>query len=59
MSDERIERNDERVEDLEVRGDEAREIAGGKKGQKKGSLGRRKARAAGMADKKSGLSREA
>lgn len=29
--DQKVERNDERVEDLEVRGDEAREVAGGKK----------------------------
>jgi hypothetical protein len=54
MRDQRADRNDERVEDLEVRGDEAREVAGGKKrpsaraakkgglarSQKKGSLGR-------------------
>lgn len=34
--DQRAERNDERVEDLEVRGDEAREVAGGKKANPRG-----------------------
>lgn len=42
--DQRVERNDERVEDLEVRGDEAREIAGGKKANRM-----RKRKAAGQA----------
>jgi hypothetical protein len=48
MSDQRVERTDERVEDLEVRGDEAREIAGGatKKGK---AAGKRKGHAAGRA----------
>lgn len=35
--DQRAERNDERVEDLEVRGDEAREIGGGKKANPRGN----------------------
>ncbi len=42
--DQRADRNDERVEDLEVRGDEARDVAGGavKKGKaaKKGLAGK-------------------
>ncbi len=33
--DQRADRNDERVEDLEVRGDEARDVAGGKKADAK------------------------
>jgi hypothetical protein len=35
--DQRMERNDERVEDLEVRDDEAREIGGGKKANPRGN----------------------
>lgn len=35
--DQRAERNDERVEDLEVRGDEAREIGGGKMANPRGN----------------------
>lgn len=42
--DQRADRNEERVEDLEVRGDEARDVAGGatKKGKaaKKGGAGK-------------------
>jgi hypothetical protein len=42
--DQRAERNDERVEDLEVRGDEAREVAGGKKAEGKAAAKKRAAR---------------
>lgn len=53
MSDQdQRDRNDERVEDLEVRGDEAREIAGGKKVMKKGGLAAKKGKAAGYDLKK-------
>ena len=49
--DQRVERNEERVEDLEVRTDDAREVAGGatKKGK---AAGRRKGKAAGYDLKK-------
>lgn len=58
--DQRIERNDERVEDLEVRDDEAREIGGGKKANPRGNpRWNRMRKAAGMFGRSRGGSADA